>query len=161
MNATDTRQVLSPAIIEALAISGLPEVTWRDHDDLCDCEFQRVCQWTNPYIGSTHEERLCCIWKQLHEMFPDCSRDIPAWFDINRQEWNTKPMTWNGETEMPKAVWYRHLARKHGRPLAEIRAEYADKDELRPKGYPIKNIPFVLLAGAEEVWIDFGRPVVR
>ena len=128
------RPVLSPGVVEALSIGSLPDVIWRDDDDLCDCEFQRVCQWTNPYIGSTHEVRLCCIWAELYKLFPDHVRDIPASFDLNRQAWRTEPAEWDGETEMPKAIWYRHLASKHGRPLAEIRAEYAEKDHLRPKG---------------------------
>ena len=157
MQTATEQPVLSPAIVEALAIGELPDVIWRDHDDLCDCEFQRVCQWTNPYIGSTHEVRLCCMWAKLYEMFPAYVRNIPAWFDINWQEWNTVPMDWNGEDEMPKAIWYRHLARKYGRSVADIRAEYAEKDDLRPKGREIKPIPFVVLIGGEEIVIDFGR----
>lgn len=148
---------MSPAVIEALAIGSLPDVQWLHGDDLCDCEFQRICQWTNPYIGSTHEARLCCIWAELYKQFPEHVRDIPAWFDINAQEWRTQPMAWNGETEMPKAMWYRHLARKHGRSVADIRAEFSGKDELRPKGREIKSIPFIVLFGREEVVIDFGR----
>lgn len=140
---------LSPAVIEALSIGSLPDVIWRDHDDLCDCEFQRICQWTNPYLGSTHEVRLCCIWGELYKMFPQFVRDIPAWFDINRQKWVPTAMAWNGEDEMPKAIWYRHLARAQGRSVAEIRTEYADKDELRPKGRPKKNIPLFIQIGGD------------
>lgn len=148
---------MSPGVVEALAIGSLPDVIWQHGDDLCDCEFQRICQWTNPYIGSTHEIRLCCAWAKLAELFPEAVRTIPAYWSDNTQEWETQPWEWNGETEMPKAIWYRHLARKHGRTVADIRAEYSEKDELRPKGAPVREIPFVLLMGAEEFWIDFGR----
>lgn len=147
---TTDSTALTPAIVEALAISALPDTIWRDQDDLCDCEFQRVCQWTNPYIGSTHEVRLCCIWGELYKMFPQHVRDIPAWFDINNQAWVTEPMEWNGEAEMPKAVWYRHLARKWGRSVADVRAEYAQQDELRPKGRKRpERVPFVFKIAGE------------
>lgn len=156
---TETRQELSPAIIHALSIGSLPDVEWLHGDDLCDCTFQRVGMWKNPYLAETLEIRLCCIWAKLAEQYPDSVRTIPGFFNENTQEWITQPMAWNGETEMPKHLWYRQLARKQNRPLADVRAEYASKDELRPKGKPIREIKFVLLQGTEEFWIDFGRPV--
>ena len=132
---TDIKEsALSPAILQALSIGSLPGMEWSNQDDLCDCTYQRVGMWKNPYLAETLEIRLCCVWAKLAEQYPDAVRTIPGYFDPNRQEWITEPWTWDGEAEMPKAIWYRHLARKLDRPLAEIRAEYADKDHLRPKG---------------------------
>ena len=148
---------LSPGIIEALSIGNLPDVEWQSEDDLCDCTFQRIGMWKNPYLAETLEVRLCCIWAKFAEVFPDMVRTIPGYFNENTQEWITQPWEWNGEAEMPKAIWYRHLARKLNRPLAEIRAEYAGKDELRPKGRPQRReIPFLLMQGGMELWINFG-----
>ena len=127
-------ETLSPAVIHALSIGNLPDVQWKIGDDLCDCMFQRIMQVTNPYIGATHEERLCCIWATLHEQYPDLSRDIPASWDFNAQEWVTEPHEWNGEEDMPAYLWYRQLARKEGIGVAEARAKYADRDEERPRG---------------------------
>ena len=125
---------MSPAVIHALAIGNLPDFQWEIHDDLCDCTYQRIGMWKNPYLAEQHEIRLCCVWEKLGTMFPDFVRDIPAYWDGNEKQWLTEPMEWNGETEMPKALWYRHLARKEGITVAEARAKYADRDDERPRG---------------------------
>ncbi len=138
-------RVLEQAL-SVLATAGIPDAIWRDHDDLCDCTFQRVCQWTNPYFG-THEERLCCIWAKLHEMFPGCSRDIPAYFDINEQAWKTKLEDWNAEFDMPAAVWHRHLAAKRGISVSEARALNLPA----PKGKPFpEKVSIYLPVGGDE-----------
>ena len=150
--------VLSPAILEALAIGGLPDVDWDNQDDLCDCTYQRIGMWKNPYLAETQEIRLCCIWAELGKQFPEHVRTMPGYWSPDRQEWLTAPREWDGETEMPRAIWYRHLARKLGRPLAEIRAEYQDKDGLRPKGARrTEPVPFVLLLGGQEIMFDLRR----
>ena len=113
----------------------LSGVDWKMHDDLCDHIYQRIGQWTNPYLGSTHELRLCCIWAKLYEQYPEYVRDIPGWFDHNTNTWQEGQLEWNGEDVMPRAIWYRQLAVKEGRPLSEIRAEYADQEP--PQGTPI------------------------
>jgi len=130
----DSRPTVSPAVLEALSIGSLPDVEWQTGDDLCDCTYQRIGMWKNPYLAETLEIRLCCVWAKLAEQYPDAVRTIPGYFNENTKEWMTQPWAWDGEAEMPKAIWYRHLARKLDRPLAEIRAEYAGKDHLRPKG---------------------------
>ena len=150
--------MISPAIIEALSIAELPEVQWSNQDDLCSCVYQRIGMWKNPYLAETHEIRLCCIWAKLGEQYPDFVRTIPGYFDENRKEWITEPKDWNGETEMPKAIWFRHLARKLDRPIEDIRAEYADKDELRPKGTPKPEpLPFILVINGEEIVLDLRK----
>lgn len=135
---------LSPAVLHALSIGSLPDVDWDHADDLCDCTFQRVGMWKNPYLAETLEIRLCCIWAKLAEQYPDFVRTIPGYFNENDGQWITTPWEWDGEAEMPKAIWYRQLARKLNRPLEEIRAEYASRDELRPKGWGGKRTPFML-----------------
>ena len=149
---------LSPAIIEALAIGSLPDVEWKHGDDLCDCVFQRIGMWKNPYLSTTQEIRLCCVWAKLGEQYPDLVRMTPGYFNENTQRYETEPWEWNGEAEMPKALWYRQLARKLDRPLADIRAEYSAKDELRPKGHvKPEPIPFILLMGGQEVMLDLAK----
>lgn len=118
------------------ALEVLPEETWDTHDDKCDCMYPRIGFWTNPYLAETLEVRMCCIWKELYQLFPQHIRNTAAFYDYNANEWVTEPMEWNGEDEMPKAVWYRHMARKEGISVAEARERYADRDYLRPKGTP-------------------------
>ena len=155
---TETKIDLSPAVVEALSIADLPDVQWKHDDDLCDCVFQRIGLWKNPYLATTQEIRLCCVWAELGKQYPDFVRTIPGYFNENTQQWETNPWEWNGEAEMPKAIWYRHLARKFGRPVADVRAEYAERDELRPKGYKAaERVPFVLLVDGMEVEIDLRK----
>ena len=153
---------LSPAVVEALAIGSLPEIQWKPQDDLCDCTYQRIGLWTNPYLAETLEVRMCCIWAELYKQFPEFVRTVPAFYDYNADEWVTEPMEWNGEDEMPKAIWYRHLARKHGRAVAEIRAEFSGRDSERPKGAPVKGpAPFFLPFGGEWLEVDFRNWVAE
>jgi hypothetical protein len=114
----------------------LPEVMWDVEDDLCDCTFQRIGMWTNPYLGETLEVRACCIWAKLYEMFPEYVRTTGAFLDYNRDEWDTTLRDWDGESDMPPAIWYRHLARKEGISVSEARAKYKHRDEERPRGVP-------------------------
>jgi hypothetical protein len=131
-----TTTQLDRDIIHALALSDLPDVMWVHDDDLCDCVFQRVGMWKNPYLATTHEIRLCCVWQKLGEQYPDLVRTIPAYRDENTQSWITEPWEWNGEDEMPTAIWYRHLARKEGISVGDARAKYASRLAEKPKGTP-------------------------
>ena len=150
--------VISPAVIEALALASLPDEVWTNQDDKCDCVYQRIYQARNIYLAETHEIRLCCIWAELGKMWPQFVRTTPGYWEPNKQAWLTEPQEWNGESEMPKAIWYRHLARKFGRSLEDIRAEYSEKDELRPKGAPIPEpIPFILLMNGQEYSLDLRK----
>ena len=75
-------------MLEALLFTGqIPEIDWEHGDDLCDCTFQRIGYWTNPYLARTMEVRLCCIWKILAEQNPEIAalmQEIPAYDDYNR-----------------------------------------------------------------------------
>lgn len=125
---------LDQASAIAIAASVLPEQMWDVNDDACDCTYQRVGFWTNPYLGETLEVRMCCIWAELYKLFPDKVRVTPAYFDYNANEWVAEPQEWNGETDMPLSIWYRQLARQQGRSVAEIREEYRHRDSERPRG---------------------------
>lgn len=135
---TDTRH--TPPSLALLGLTEqLPEIRWQHGDDLCDCTFQRIGWWTNPYLGRTLEIRLCCAWKKLGEMFPEVGqyiREIPAFDNYNTGRWETEPAAWDGDYDMPRALWHRHLAAKTGKPLEQIRREY---DHLMPpRGKPKK-----------------------
>ena len=120
---------------ERIAAAGMfPETFWDVEDDLCDCTYQRIGMWTNPYLAETLEVRMCCIWKELYNLFPDYVRVTPAFKNYNTGEWEAEPQPWNGESDMPPSIWYRHLARKTGRSVADVREEYSQLDHLRPRG---------------------------
>ena len=153
---TDLIPDVEEDVLSAALADTLPEDFWNVQDDLCDCVYQRIGMWTNPYLAETLEVRLCCIWAEFEKQFPHFVRRTSAYKDGNANAWATEPMDWNGEDEMPKAIWYRQLARKENRSVAEVRADYVDKDELRPKGTPKREpIPFVVLAGGRELVISF------
>lgn len=145
--------VLSPAVVEALAISNIPDIQWKMEDDLCDCTYQRIGWWTNPYLAETLEVRVCCIWAELYKQFPQFVRMTPAFWNYNKDKWVTEPMEWTGENPMPRSIWYRQLARKQSRSLAEIRAEYADQEP--PQGYE----PRLLFTPENGDWVlrDYAR----
>jgi hypothetical protein len=107
----------------------IPEIRWEHGDDLCDCTFQRIGYWTNPYLARTMEIRMCCWYKALVEIHPELGafiREIPAFDNYNTNQWETEPYDWSSqEADMPAAIWYRHLSAKTGKPLSEIRKEYA------------------------------------
>jgi len=81
---------------------------------------------------------LCCLWKELAKQYPDLIQEVSAFYNYNTHEYEAKPWEWNGEFDMPRAIWYRHLATKTGTPLAEIRQEYADQEP--PKGVLRKQV---------------------
>ena len=121
-------------MLEALLLTGqIPEIRWEQDDDLCDCAFQRIGWWTNPYIARTMEIRLCCIWKILIEQNPEIAglvRDIPAYDDYHENRWVSEPAAWNSTGhDMPRALWYRQLSVQENKPLEQVRREY---DHLEP-----------------------------
>ena len=114
------------------AMGNVPEVHWLQGDDLCDCTFQRVGEWTNPYLGKTLRVRLCCIWGEIYKQYPQFVQDIDAYYDLNRHEWVPEQREWDStDSDMPLALWYRQEAIRQGKPLQEVR-DAADKS-LRPR----------------------------
>jgi len=119
----------------------LPETFWEVDDDLCDCVYQRIGMWTNPYLAETLEVRMCCIWKEMYKLFPGLVRVTPAYHNYNTGEWVTEPAEWNGEFDMPPALWYRQIARRTGRSVIDVREEYRFRDGERPRGIPRPQEP--------------------
>ena len=123
----------------------IPEIEWKHGDDLCDCTFQRIGMWKNPYLAETLEVRMCCIWAELYKQFPQFVRTIPGYFDDNAGEWITEPMEWNGETEMPRALHFRQVSRKLGVSLDEAREHFPTPPAGKPRKDPVTlyvNSPF-------------------
>ena len=118
-----TTEVRPGQDILALLGTGIPEENWAHGDDLCDCTFQRIGLWTNPYIGRTLKVRLCCIWAKIYAMFPECVQEIPAFMDYNNGDrYVPAPAPWDSEDEdMPVALWHRQEAVRLRLPLPQVR----------------------------------------
>jgi hypothetical protein len=127
-----TQTKLLTNLLAAIIPAEIPGVEWAMHDDLCDCTFQRIGEWTNPYIGKTLRVRFCCIWAELHKQYPNFVQELDGFFDHNTHRFVHEVRDWDGDFDMPRAIWYRHLASKTGKSLSEVRQEYADKEP--PKG---------------------------
>ena len=115
--------LLEAAVLDQ--IDRLPVATWVHGDDLCDCTFQRIGQWTNPYLGKTLRVRICCIWAEIYKQYPQFVQEIDGYYDDNRNAFDPDPIPWNSEDEdMPVHLWHRQLAIMAGKSLDEGRAEY-------------------------------------
>lgn len=133
-----TKTLDSPAVLEALSILAgtkhLPDVHWLQGDDLCDCTFQRIGEWTNPYLAKTLRVRLCCLWGALYKQYPQFVQNVDAFYDENRHDWVTEPREWDSiDCDMPLYLWHRQIAARTGRSLAAVRAEYRDRKHERPR----------------------------
>lgn len=130
------------ALEQALQIIQSQE-TWDVNDDLCDCTYQRVGYWNNPYIGETYEIRLCCVWAEFEKQWPQFFKRTQI-----------EPAAWNGETDMPRSLYHRQLAKVNGISVSEARLIAGDV----PKGQPkAERLPFVLLVGGRELEIDMRK----
>ena len=109
-------------ILALLETSEIPEIEWEHGDDLCDCTFQRIGTWTNPYIGRSLKVRLCCIWAEIYKQYPQFVQEIPAYYDLSKKTYESKPRDWDAEdSDMPKALWHRHVAVLTRTPLTRVR----------------------------------------
>lgn len=134
---TQLNQKLAQELLAVTSVGNIPDVHWLQGDGLCDCTFQRIGEWTNPYLAKTLRVRLCCIWAELYKQFPQFVQDIDGFYDENRHQWVENPYEWDGEdTPMPVPLWHRQLARKTGKPLSQVRAEYEGRESERPKSKP-------------------------
>ena len=77
----------------------MPEFIWTHGDDLCDCTFQRIGEWTNPYLARTRRVRVCCLEDRMLEGNEDLVQDIPGFFNDNTGLLDTEPLVWDGEDE--------------------------------------------------------------
>jgi hypothetical protein len=140
--------LIEQQIAAALLVGTIPEAHWVQGDDQCDCTFQRIGFWSNPYIQATEEYRLCCMWKRIIEALglQAFVREIPASFDLNRYRYVTEARDWDREdAPMPLTLWHRQLAARTGLSLAQVREQYAGREHERPQPLPpgtaVKDVP--------------------
>lgn len=128
--------VYAPEVIKALNVVNGVEA-WNVNDDLCDCANQRTFGIFNPYHGVREEIRLCCLFAELRQMFPQHFRTTYS-----------TPVRWDGDTDMPRSIWHRQLAALLGVSVADAR-----KAGLEP---PKGKAPFLLPSGGEYVEVRLG-----
>lgn len=119
---------LSASEMGLLLSDALPEVEWTHGDDLCDCVFQRIGSWTNPYLGQTLRVRMCCIWDRIYRDNPDLVELIPGYHNENTGEFETEPAEWDGDGDMPRALWHRQISIETGKPLAVVREQFRNME---------------------------------
>ena len=130
---------LSPRLLVDLlaattGVASLPEFIWLTGDDKCDCTYQRIGFYTNPYLAVTEEVRLCCLAAEFKKMFPQVFRTTQAYWDLNAAQWVEAPAPWDSQdAPMPVSLWHRQIARKTGKTVAEVREEYRGREADRPK----------------------------
>ena len=110
----------------------MPEITWTHGDDLCNCTFQRIGDWANPYIARTRRVRVCCLENRMLEGNEDLVQDIPGYFNENTGEFETEPWVWDGEDDMPEHLFMRQTAIIQGLSLDETRVKFEGVEP--PKG---------------------------
>lgn len=121
---TMTKERPVEQLIPALNIEQMPGFKWIHGDDLCDCTFQRIGEWTNPYIAETLRVRMCCLWERIYAQYPDLVSRLPGFYNANTDKFETEVMAWDSdEVDMPTYLWERQLSHKHKKPLNVIREE--------------------------------------
>lgn len=128
-------------ILGLLQTFGIPEIKWTHGDDLCDCTFQQIGEWTNPYIARTLRVRWCCILSELMDEFPQFVQEIPAYYNENTDLMEDVPQEWNVEdSDMPRHLFHRQLAVMRNEPISKIRRDFADIESPKavPKGTGVK-----------------------
>ena len=108
-------------ILGLSALQSIPEIVWTHGDDLCNCTFQRIGEWTNPYLARTLRVRVCCIEAQLYKEYPQFVHEIPGYYDENTDEFRVKPQVWNADHDIPKHIWHRQMAVMEGITLDQAR----------------------------------------
>ena len=116
----------------------MPEITWTHGDDLCNCTFQRIGDWANPYIARTRRVRVCCLENRMLEGNEDLVQDIPGYFNENTGEFETEPWVWDGEDDMPEHLFMRQTAIIQGLTLDETRVKFEGVEP--PKGIPSPKV---------------------
>lgn len=112
----------------------MPEITWTHGDDLCNCTFQRIGDWANPYLARTRRVRVCCLESRMLEGNDDLVQDIPGYFNENTGEFDMEPWVWDGEDDMPEHLFMRQTAIIQGLSLDETRVKFEGVEP--PKGTP-------------------------
>ena len=112
----------------------MPEFIWTHGDDLCDCTFQRIGEWSNPYLARTRRVRVCCLEDRMLEDNEDLVQDIPGFFNDNTGLFETEPWMWDGEDDMPEHLFMRQTAIIQGLSLDDTRVKFEGVEP--PKGTP-------------------------
>ena len=112
----------------------MPEFIWTHGEDLCDCTFQRIGEWTNPYLARTRRVRVCCLEDRMLDGNEDLVQDIPGFFNGNTGLFETEPWVWDGEDDMPQHLFMRQTAIIQGLSLDETRVKFEGVEP--PKGTP-------------------------
>ena len=102
----------------------MPEFIWTHGDDLCDCTFQRIGEWANPYLARTRRVRVCCLEDRMLDGNEDLVQDIPGFFNDSTGLFETEPWVWNGEDDMPEHLFMRQTAIIQGLSLDETRGKF-------------------------------------
>ncbi len=106
---------------------------WILGDDKCDCLFQRIGEWSNPFLGRTMRVRLCCLWAKIYEQYPEFVQQLP-YHEPNKGTYTSEVLDWDSEqADMPLYLWYRQLSIKERKPLKQIREEHKGREHERPK----------------------------
>ena len=116
----------------------MPEFIWTHGDDLCDCTFQRIGEWSNPYLARTRRVRVCCLEDRMLEEHDDLVQDIPGYFNEDTGLFETEPWIWDGEDDMPEHLFMRQTAIIKGLSLDETRVKFEGVEP--PKGTPRPKI---------------------
>ena len=119
---------------DSLHPRSMPEITWTHGDDLCNCTFQRIGDWSNPYLALTRRVRVCCLEQRMLEGNEDLVQDIPGYFNENTGEFETEPWEWDGEDDMPEHLFMRQTAIIQDLSLDETRVKFEGVEP--PKGIP-------------------------
>ena len=119
---------------QSLHPTEMPEFIWTHGDDLCDCTFQRIGEWSNPYLARTRRVRVCCLEDRMLDGNEDLVQDIPGFFNDNTGLFETEPWIWNGEDDMPQHLFMRQTAIIQGLSLDETRVKFEGVEP--PKGAP-------------------------
>jgi nitroreductase len=133
-----------------IATTSIPDVRWMHGDDLCNCTFQRIGEFANPYLGQTLRVRFCCVWAELEKEYPDFIQHIPAYWDDNSESWRKEPTEWDGGSGMPRALWYRQQAFLQGKSLEDVRAELGDQE-------PPKAVNIEARRRRETIYAEFSH----
>ena len=112
----------------------MPEFIWTHGDDLCDCTFQRIGEWANPYLARTRRVRVCCLEDRMLYGNEYLVQDIPGFFNDNTGLFEMEPWVWDGEDDMPEHLFMRQTAIIQGLTLDETRVKFEGVEP--PKGIP-------------------------